>query len=140
MNIFKELKKTPKVEINEVSYGYVKHRCDNDLNSNKPRQKSIQQKLAHAHYMSELHKDPVFRKKWEASRMQGERSVQKQKNIELVMPYFEKHLAEFEAKTYSWHCEYSARKIAEYTGLPRHNVLNYLKELRTAHYSKVDTT
>jgi hypothetical protein len=138
MNIFKELKKAPKVKINEVSYGYVKHNTDNSRNSNN--RKSIQKKLAHAHYMSELHKDPVFRKKWEASRMQDKRVVQKQKNIELVMPYFEKHLAEFEAKTYSWHCEYSSTKIAEYTGLPRHNVLNYLRELRTAYYSKVDTT
>ena len=33
MNIFKELKKAPKVEINETSYGYVKHRCNSFCNA-----------------------------------------------------------------------------------------------------------
>lgn len=121
------------ITMEAINYRMKKH------GSPHPSQKSIQQKLDHQHYMSELHKDPTYRKKWQASCMRSKRSVQKQKNIELVMPYFDKHLAEYEAKTYSGHCEYSAGKIAECTGLPRHNVLIYLRELRDAHYSKVDT-
>jgi len=122
MNIFKELKKAPKVDINEVSYGVVRLTSDE-----------------HRRTMKELVSSP----EWKEKHLQGIQNSKKRgpstvRYIDSVRPFYKKWKKEIDDGVPPTQRKYSATFIANKLDLDRTNVLNYLKSLSNQ-YSGVST-